>query len=92
MSPILLATNSKTGIFGSFPKEEPKFVTFKTGILRGHAIKVTTKVKLHEGNQLGLELYQFVNFKTGIPDGPGLNVKCCMVSCSLKGFHKPDVT
>ena len=46
MSPILLATNSKTGIFGIFPKAERKYVTFKTGILGVPAIKVTTKVNL----------------------------------------------
>ena len=47
-------TNSKTGIFGIFPKEERKFVAFKTGILGGPALKVTTKLglKLHDGNQL----------------------------------------
>ena len=44
MSPILLANNSKTGIFGNFLKAERKFVTFKTGILGGRAIKVTTNV------------------------------------------------
>jgi len=41
--------NSKTGIFGIFPKEARKFVTFKgfkTGILGGPAIKVTAKVGL----------------------------------------------
>ena len=56
VSPILLAANSKTGIFGIFPKEQPNFVTFKTGILRaiGPVIKVTTKVRLHDVNQLGL--------------------------------------
>jgi len=48
-----IATNSKRGIFGTLLKEEWKFVTFKTGILGGPAIKVTTKVKLHEENQLG---------------------------------------
>jgi len=29
-----------------------KIVTFETGILGGPAIKVTTKVKLHEGKKL----------------------------------------
>jgi len=54
MSHILLATNSKTGIFRTFPTEERKFVTFKTGFLGGPAvIKVTTMVKLHVGNELG---------------------------------------
>jgi len=37
VSPNLLASNSTTGIFGIFPKEERKFVTFKTGILGGPA-------------------------------------------------------
>ena len=46
MSSILLATYSKTGIFEIFPKPERKFVTFKTGILGGPAIKVTTTVNL----------------------------------------------
>jgi len=44
VSPILLATNSKTGIFGIFLKDERKFVTFKTGVLGGPVRKVTTKV------------------------------------------------
>ena len=52
MSPILLAINSKTGNFGIVAKEQRKFVTLKTGILGRPAIKVTTEVKLHEGNQL----------------------------------------
>jgi len=62
VSPI---TNSKTGIFEILSKKERKYyVTFKTGILWGPVIKVTTKVKLHEGNQLG-SLMQFyaVNLK-----------------------------
>jgi len=46
VSLILLATNSKMGIFGIFSTVEPKFVTFKTGILEGPAIKVTTNVNL----------------------------------------------
>jgi len=46
LSPISLATNSKTEIFEIFPKEERKFVTVKTGILGGPVTKVTTKVKL----------------------------------------------
>jgi len=54
VSPILLAPNSKTGIFEIFTKEQRKFVTFKSGILGGPVIKVTTKIKLHEGNQLDL--------------------------------------
>jgi len=53
VSPILLTTNSKTGIFGIFPIQQRNFVSFKTGILNGSVIKVTTKVKLHEGNQPG---------------------------------------
>jgi len=52
VSPILLATNSKTGILGTFPKEEHKFVTLKTGVLGGPVIKVTTMVKLQEGSNL----------------------------------------
>jgi len=39
-------------MFGIFPKEERKFVTFKTGILGGPVIKVTTKIKLLEGAAL----------------------------------------
>jgi len=58
VSSILLATNSKTGFFWIFPKEHRKFVTFKTGILGGPVIKVTTKVKLHEGNQIYFPLMQ----------------------------------
>jgi len=46
VSPILLATNCKTGIFGIFPKAERKYVTFETGILGVPAIKVTIKVNL----------------------------------------------
>jgi len=41
-------------IFEIFPKEQREFVTFKKEILGDPVIKVTTKVKLHEGNQLGL--------------------------------------
>jgi len=66
VSPILLATNSKTGIFGIFPKEERKCVTFKMGILGGPAIKVTKKVKLHEGrptNLVSLMQLSLINFK-----------------------------
>jgi len=40
VSPILLATSYKTGFFGIFPKEERKFITYKTGILGGPAIKL----------------------------------------------------
>jgi len=55
VSPILLAraTKYKTGILRIFPMAERKIVTFKPEILRGPVIKVTKKVKLHEGNQLG---------------------------------------
>jgi len=51
---ILLATNSKAEILGIFPKDERKFVTFKTGVLGGPVIKVTTPIKLHvdEGTRL----------------------------------------
>jgi len=46
LSLILSTTNSKTGFFGIFSKEERKFVTFKTGILDFPIIEVTRKVKL----------------------------------------------
>ena len=72
---LRLATKSKTGIFGISPKEEPKFVTLKTG---GHVIKVTTKVKLYEGNQLG-----FIHPALGYP----ANLKAILVSTGNGPSH-----
>jgi len=45
----------KTGIFGIFPKEERKFVTFKTGILWDpvYSYKSDNKGKAARGTQLG---------------------------------------
>jgi len=42
---------------------ERKFVTLKTGVLGGPVIKVITKVKLHEGNQLALMQPYPINLK-----------------------------
>jgi len=50
VSPILLARPILKLEFSGFSKKRKKFVTFKTRILGDPVIKVTTKVKLHEGN------------------------------------------